>query len=72
MVPANPKNSSVRRALSAMAHTLFRDMFDPYRPERHYMRGPGPKWHAKHAPTPSLPNDIDGMMRAGSRMVRGF
>jgi len=19
-----------------------------YRPERHYMRGPGPKWHAKH------------------------
>lgn len=21
---------------------------DPYRPEFHYMRGPGPKWHAKH------------------------
>jgi hypothetical protein len=21
---------------------------DPYRPEQHYMRGPGPKWHAKH------------------------
>jgi hypothetical protein len=20
---------------------------DSYRPERHYMRGPGPKWHAK-------------------------
>jgi hypothetical protein len=20
----------------------------PYRPELHYMRGPGPKWHAKH------------------------
>jgi len=20
---------------------------DPYRPELHYMRGPGPKWHAK-------------------------
>ncbi|MEM7399489.1 MAG: hypothetical protein AAGF48_00210 [Pseudomonadota bacterium] len=19
-----------------------------YKPERHYMRGPGPKWHAKH------------------------
>jgi hypothetical protein len=27
----------------------LRDLFDPYRPERHYMRGPGPKWHAKHA-----------------------
>jgi hypothetical protein len=24
--------------------------FDPYRPEFHYMRGPGPKWHAKHGP----------------------
>jgi hypothetical protein len=27
---------------------LLRDLFDPYRPELHYMRGPGPKWHAKH------------------------
>jgi hypothetical protein len=23
-------------------------LFDPYRPERHYMRGPGPKWREKH------------------------
>ena len=23
-------------------------MVDPYRPELHYMRGPGPKWRAKH------------------------
>jgi hypothetical protein len=29
---------------------LVSDLFDPYRPELHYMRGPGPKWHAKHAP----------------------
>ena len=28
---------------------LKRDLADSYRPERHYMRGPGPKWHAKHA-----------------------
>jgi hypothetical protein len=27
-------------------------LFDPYRPEQHYMRGPGPKWHAKHDPAP--------------------
>jgi hypothetical protein len=27
---------------------LARDLVDPYRPELHYMRGPGPKWHAKH------------------------
>ena len=23
-------------------------MFDTYRPEQHYMRGPGPKWREKH------------------------
>lgn len=28
--------------------TAVTRMFDPYRPERHYMRGPGPKWRAKH------------------------
>lgn len=22
---------------------------DGYEPEKHYMRGPGPKWHEKHA-----------------------
>jgi len=27
----------------------YRALFEPYRPERHYMRGPGPKWHAKHS-----------------------
>jgi hypothetical protein len=24
-----------------------------YRPEAHYMRGPGPKWRAKHARIPA-------------------
>jgi len=28
--------------------TLRRDLTDPYRPELHYMRDPGPKWRAKH------------------------
>jgi hypothetical protein len=28
--------------------TLANVLFDPYRPELHYMRGPGPKWRAKH------------------------
>jgi hypothetical protein len=27
----------------------LKDKFsDPYRPELHYMRGPGPKWREKH------------------------
>ena len=28
---------------------LSRSLLDPYRPELHYMRGPGPKWREKHA-----------------------
>jgi len=27
---------------------FFAKAFDPYRPELHYMRGPGPAWRAKH------------------------
>lgn len=27
---------------------ILDDMFRTYRPEQHYMRGPGPKWRAKH------------------------
>jgi hypothetical protein len=30
--------------------------FNPYRPELHYMRGPGPAWHAKH--TASTTQDL--------------
>lgn len=33
-----------RRSLIRLARRLN----DPYRPEKYYMRGPGPKWHAKH------------------------
>jgi hypothetical protein len=40
------------RGLIADVAELFRNLakalFDSYRPELHYMRGPGPKWHAKH------------------------
>jgi hypothetical protein len=28
---------------------LRREIFDSYRPELHYMRGPGPRWREKHA-----------------------
>jgi hypothetical protein len=36
---------------------LKRELVDPYRPELHYMRGPGPKWHAKHAASTSRANN---------------
>jgi hypothetical protein len=40
---------SLAADLAALLHPLVKALFDPYRPELHYMRGPGPKWHAKHA-----------------------
>ena len=35
-------------AIIAGCHALIRILSDPYRPELHYMRGPGPKWRARH------------------------
>jgi hypothetical protein len=33
--------------IRAFWHQFFNRAFDPYRPELHYMRGPGPAWRAK-------------------------
>ena len=38
--------------------------FDSYRPELHYMRGPGPKWHAKHDHAFALLDSAVGGSRA--------
>jgi hypothetical protein len=37
----------IAATLAVFWRTFCRDAFDPYRPELHYMRGPGPKWRAK-------------------------
>jgi hypothetical protein len=45
--------------------------FDHYRPERHYMRGPGPKWRERHGG----PNPSDGLAahaETGSRPTGGW
>ena len=48
------ENSCVRmltaacRLLQRIRRELIQPLCDPYRPERHYMRGPGPKHRAKH------------------------
>ena len=34
--------------IRARWHGLIQIARNPYRPELHYMRGPGPKWCAKH------------------------
>ncbi|MGJ4928363.1 hypothetical protein ACQR1I_15460 [Bradyrhizobium sp. HKCCYLS2038] len=42
--------SGTRRliALRERWRSFFALVSDPYRPERYYMRGPGPKWRAKY------------------------
>ena len=46
------------RDLANLARDLVKALFDPYRPELHYMRGPGPKWRAKHERTLQLGADV--------------
>ena len=34
--------------LASLWRGMIRDLFGTYRPERHYMRGPGPAYRAKY------------------------
>src|SRR5207247_10197709 len=34
--------------IGELLHDVVKALLDPYRPERYYMRGPGPRWRAKH------------------------
>lgn len=45
-------------------HALRNALFDDYRPELHYMRGPGPKWHEKYGLA-----EIDGLSPAVTRAL---
>jgi hypothetical protein len=36
-----------RGATATRTPAFWQGLFDSYRPEQHYMRGPGPKAHAK-------------------------
>ena len=44
---AQSANVSPAKGFAAW-QALTKALFDDYRPELHYMRGPGPKWHEKH------------------------
>ena len=45
----SPTESGTRKpVIRGFWRQFFLRAFDPYRPELHYMRGPGPAWRAKH------------------------
>jgi hypothetical protein len=48
---------------AGVVHNLIKEVRDCYRPELHYMRGPGPKWRAKHQPWVRF--DSGAVRRAG-------
>jgi hypothetical protein len=55
--------SGVLADLAEFVHALARSLFDPYRPELYYMRGPGPKWHAKHDRAPAAYHAMPALAR---------
>jgi hypothetical protein len=60
----NRKNPTIGKAVADLWRTVTSDLFDTYHPERHYMRGPGPKWHAKHAqPAVTAEPDLGGAVK---------
>ena len=60
----NRKNPTIGKAVADLWRTVTTDLFDTYHPERHYMRGPGPKWRAKHAqPAVVAEPDLGGAVK---------
>ena len=60
----NRKNPTIGKAVADLWRTVTTDLFDTYHPERHYMRGPGPKWRAKHAqPGVTAEPDLGGAVK---------
>jgi hypothetical protein len=58
------KQIAPANAGSAAWQALTKALFDHYRPELYYMRGPGPKWHEKNDRV-----EIDGASRGVRRAL---
>jgi hypothetical protein len=52
----------VRNKLMAVISSFRPELRDAsYRAERHYMRGPGPKWRAKHGSLPTARSQVSAV-----------
>ena len=57
---------SIGKTVADLWRTLT-SAFDTYHPEQHYMRGPGPKWRAKHAAIARTAEpDLGGMAKVSA------
>jgi hypothetical protein len=66
---AAPFANTIVVRIAEKTRRLTHSLFDPYRPELHYMRGPGPKWLEKHGQPPATADlrgfDVSGLSKAG-------
>ena len=61
------KTASIGRTVAELWRTVTTDLFGTYHPEQHYMRGPGPKYRAKHARNTVVSEpDLGGMANASA------
>ena len=51
MITLVPGFRHLLRQAANTVQDLRNALFGSYRPEHHYMRGPGPRWRAKHSQT---------------------
>ena len=68
------RHATVPQRVPAMIAYVVSVMIKPikhYRPERHYMRGPGPKWLEKHGGTDRVDPVMDDH-RSDKRLLAGF
>ena len=63
MFTAPRQGQGLLAEIADILQNLAKALYDPYRPELHYMRGPGPKWHAKHDPAPAAMNAVPVLAR---------
>jgi hypothetical protein len=70
---AHPSSPGVWKELSDVVARLRHDLFSSYRPELHYMRGPGPACRAKSAAIGSRDMAVDpGMFPDASFAMPGL
>jgi hypothetical protein len=68
----------LRRRLNAFiarCHALIGSVCDPYRPELHYMRGPGPKWPPSMSSVPGAtrsPSSRQQLVEQKARLKAGL
>jgi hypothetical protein len=60
------ETTSLPAELTDLFRSLAQALFDTYRPELHYMRGPGPRWRAKHARATPAPHPHPALAYARS------